>query len=259
VSNINVTVPIRASGAPEVELAFDGNVGVNDPALGAVRLLLAQSIVPPEDDRRLVDPNAFPFRAVVSIIADGLPCSGWLYGVDVVATAGHCVYKGGRFFTTVTVRPAGSRGIGCNARALFTTVGWTLSDERYDYGAIKLACELGVATGWLGYGWGQDIHVNTSTILVGYGIDAAAALKLYSSPGTIDAVHNGQLFYTNDTGGAASGGPVIVDSVCLACAVAIHAKPLHLGLRRPHRKSNHGALISREVFENMRAWKELPY
>jgi glutamyl endopeptidase len=243
ISNIATVLTIRASPAPEVELPFNGSI--SDSVVGSI------------DSRSVVDPSVFPFRAVVRILADGTSCSGWLYGEDVVATAGHCIHKRGRWAQSVTVQTGGLPAKVCRARTLFTTVGWTQGDERYDYGAIKLDCIMGTTTGWLGYGWGHDLRVNNTRVsVVGYGAETAGGPKLQASLEPVDALVDGQLFYSNDTGDGTSGAPVIASSLCGACAVAVHAKPLHNG-PPPHNKSNHGTLISREVFENLRAWKEL--
>jgi glutamyl endopeptidase len=245
-SNITVRVPIRPSTAPESEPPFE--VGSSDQTV----------IIGPDDERKPVaDLSAFPFRAVVSILADGSSCSGWLYGADVVATAGHCIHKKGRWSSKVTVRTANWPYQTCDARALFTTVGWALDeDERYDYGSIKLACKMGTTAGWLGYGWGRKLLARMTTTVIGFSAGRDGKPQLYTSPGAIDGLLDGQVFYSNDTGEQTSGAPVIALRACARCAVAIHTKPTH-DAPKPHSTSNHGTLISREVFENLRAWKEL--
>lgn len=245
-SNVTARVFIRASTAPESEPPFE--VDSSDQTV----------IIGPDDERKPVaNLDAFPFRAVVSILADGSSCSGWLYGSDVVATAGHCIHKKARWSSKVTVRTPNWPYQTCAARALFTTAGWALDeDERYDYGAIKLACRMGTTAGWLGYGWGQKLQAKMTTTVIGFSAGRDGKPQLFTSPGTIDGLAEGQLFYNNDTGEQTSGAPVIAVGACTRCAVAIHTKPTH-DAPRPHDRSNHGTLISREVFENLRAWKEL--
>src|SRR5699024_3187269 len=49
-----------------------------------------------EDDRYRVDTLSRPQRSVVLIrYAGGQRCTGWMFGTDLVITAGHCVFENG--------------------------------------------------------------------------------------------------------------------------------------------------------------------
>ena len=103
-------------------------------------------------------------------------CSGWLYGNDIVATAGHCVHDGGpggNWKQNVQVFPGrngNSSPYGsCTARRLHSVNGWVnSSNEEYDYGAIKLNCSIGNTTGWFGYWWQSASLNNGGSIINGY-------------------------------------------------------------------------------------------
>jgi glutamyl endopeptidase len=211
-----------------------------------------------DDLTKVLDPDAFPHRAVVLINGGGTSCSGWLYGENVVATAGHCVFEKGVWFTNVTVVSTPSPRRTCNAKTLFSTVGWTTAAaEEYDYGAIELDCDMGLTSGWLGYGWETIAPRNARTKVIGYlSRPANRPPELFSSQGKIDAARSDQLFHDNDTLIQMSGSPILVDRRnCRGCAVAIHSRAAHAGAA-PHDTSNHGPVISRRVFENLRAWKQ---
>jgi glutamyl endopeptidase len=133
------------------------------------------------DSRTRVNPTtSFPARATALITfnqgSGSFICTGWLINKNTVATAGHCVHTGGpngSFSRNVRVYPGrnGSQAPfgSCTARTLFTVVGWAnASDERYDYGAVKLNCNIGQTTGWYGL-LAQSMTLNGQrSIITGY-------------------------------------------------------------------------------------------
>lgn len=221
------------------------------------------------DSRKRVNPTtSYPARAVALITFDGGRCTGWLYGKDVVATAGHCVHDGGTsgsWHTNVRVYPGrngNSAPYGsCSAKNLYSTTGWTGSkDERYDYGVVKLNCSIGNTTGWFGY-WSQAGSLNgLPTIISGYPGDKP--LQQWKSTDKVQTTEARQVFYLNDTFGGMSGSPVYYkrpagSSGCSGfCSMAIHAYGLH-GIP-PHSTQNHGTRIVSSVVNNLRAWKSRP-
>ncbi|MDA2809140.1 hypothetical protein O4J56_00660 [Nocardiopsis sp. RSe5-2] len=139
-------------------------------------------IIGEEDDRYRVETDFYPYTTVVSMVRDagddGVEyCTGWMAGPDLVVTAGHCVADGGSgdFYEADTFRlapayddrydPAAPFGE-CGARQLFSQDGWVHDGEsKYDFGAVKLDCTIGEATGWLGYFWTvRSLQGPTSTI-----------------------------------------------------------------------------------------------
>lgn len=216
------------------------------------------------DTRVKVYTTDYPARAVALITFDGGRCTGWLYGSDVVATAGHCVHEGpgGNWRTGVTVYP-GYNGAdaanpapfgSCGASWLGSVHGWVAHrDEQYDYGVVKLNCTIGNTTGWFGYWWQSASLLRLNTIIGGYPADKP--LEQWWSSDQVRAATLRQVFYMNDTIGGNSGGPVWQDRDG-PYAMAIHAYGLHG--RSPHGTNNHGTRITKEVFNNLKAWKDSP-
>jgi glutamyl endopeptidase len=116
-------------------------------------------------DRTGVNANdtEIPARAILSRVrfpsASG-SCTGWFYGPDFVATAGHCVYNSdyGGWATSITIYP-GRNGTAApygstTAAGLYSVSRWTDGeDSNHDYGAIWTNAALGNTTGWLRPSW----------------------------------------------------------------------------------------------------------
>jgi glutamyl endopeptidase len=219
-----------------------------------------ESIIPPDDRRRVSPTTGFPYRAIVLVTSDAGRCTGWLYGRDVVATAGHCVHSGGSggaWYSNVRVYPGrdgqASPYGSCTAKRLYSVRGWTDSkSEQYDYGAIKLNCRVGDQTGWFGFFW-QDASLNNlATEVAGYPGDKP--LQQWMHRDRVRASEVRQVFYQNDTAPGNSGGPVFYSRPnCGVCSMAVHAYGLHGS--NPHANNNHGSRITRECFQNLVSWR----
>jgi glutamyl endopeptidase len=216
------------------------------------------------DNRVLVSPTTtFPARATVLITFSGGRCSGWMIGANTVVTAGHCVHTGGpggSWHTEVVVYP-GRNGSSspygsCTARTLYSAAGWTQSsDDRYDYGAVKLNCSIGNTTGWYGFFWTNASLLNLPTTINGYPEDTQ--LTQMRSSDRVRATDTYEVFYENDTVEGMSGGPVYYNrSGCPQCSMAIHTKGTYNG--PPFSTHNHGTRITQEVFNNLLAWENAP-
>ena len=195
-------------------------------------------------------------------------CTGWLISPNTVATAGHCVHTGGpngSFSTNVVFYPgrdgATSPFGSCAATTLFTVLGWTnSSDEQYDYGVIKLNCNIGNTVGWFGW-WRQSSTLKKQHAqITGYPGDKPVGQQ-WGSFGEIAAAEKGQIFYRPDTFGGMSGSPVYQPdregSGCqVTCAMGIHAYGVHGSGN--HASNNHGTRITKEVHNNFLAWIAAP-
>jgi glutamyl endopeptidase len=230
-----------------------------------------ETIIEPDDRVRVIPTTAYPARAVALVtFTQGFPrltCTAWMIGPDTAVTAGHCVHSGGAngaFSTNVRVFPGRNAGSGpygsCAARRLYTSVGWaSLGDERYDYGAIKLACTIGNVTGWFGFFAQTATFTGVEQRINGYPSDKR--LTQWRADDQIRLSQTSQLFYQTDTLGGMSGSPVYQPAragrFCTgACAIAIHGYGLHGA--PPHGTHNHGTRITQAVFENLLAWRSAP-
>ena len=251
-------------GAEKLEEPAEDGVNLFD--FSALKVLRGGSIIGADNRTRVHPTTTYPARAVVLITYDGGRCSGWLYGNNIVATAGHCVNSGGsdgsggNWRTNIRVYPGRDGNSfapfgSCGAKRLFSVDGWiNQSDERYDYGAIKLDCTVGDTTGWFGYHSQPAGLKNMSTTLPGYPGDKP--LTQWQSTGQVDVTRANQIFYMNDAIAGQSGGPVYFNRAFCGgpCAMAIHAYGLHGS--PPHSEFNHGTRITEEVFDNLYAWKK---
>jgi glutamyl endopeptidase len=211
------------------------------------------------DTRTLVTPTTvYPARAIGLLTFTGGFCTGWLIGKDTVVTAGHCVHAGAGGTWRANVRfypgrngsssPYGS----CTAKRLHSVTGWTSSsDEKYDYGSVKLNCTVGNTTGWFGFFSSSSLTGLPATV-AGYPDDKP--LTQWKATGSITVTQDRQLFYKNDTRPGQSGSPVYYNrSGCGFCSMAIHAYGVHGS--SPHSTNNHGTRIISAVYNNLLAWK----
>ncbi|HZN17233.1 MAG TPA: trypsin-like serine protease [Micromonosporaceae bacterium] len=252
------------TGAP-VDADATAPDGPSDPALGI------ESIYGADNRIRISPATSFPARAVVQITRNGAAhCSGWLYGKDIVATAGHCVHtggSGGSWYSGLTIWPGrdgSSTPYGsCGVRRLHSVAGWTTDgNEAFDYGAIKLNCTIGNTTGWFGYWWQSATLAGFSTLINGYPGDKPFGQQWRgdSVARTVAVSQTSQIFYTNDTAGGMSGSAVYQfrasgSAFCTGqCSMAIHAYGFPHGAY-PHNTYNHATRITEARFNNLQSWK----
>jgi glutamyl endopeptidase len=235
------------------------------PGLGKGDL---KSIIGTDSRSQVTATTTYPWRSVALITFDGGRCTGWLYGANIVATAGHCVHSGGSngdWKKNVRVYP-GRNGSSspygfCRARKLYSVQGWTASkDETYDYGAVKLDCTVGNTTGWFGLWWQAASLNGLSVNVAGYPGDKP--LTHWRGTGSIASTQARQVFYLHDTAGGQSGGPVFQNRApgslgCSGqCVTAIHTYGLHGG--STHKTHNHATRIVKSLFDNLIAWRNAP-
>jgi glutamyl endopeptidase len=228
-----------------------------------------ESVIGTDDRTQVTNTTSFPNSAIVRISFSAGSCTGWLIGANTVATAGHCVAPGGTggFYdpATYTIAP-GQNGTSqpfgtCGARRLFSVVGWTDSaNEAFDYGAIKLKCNIGNTTGWFGFFWTTADLTGSPATVTGYPGDKPFGTNWTHSL-SIAVNGNDQLFYLIDTAPGQSGSPVWKQEqpgLCSGgCGMAIHAYGLH-GTTPPHSDHNHGTRITEARFNNLINWRNAP-
>lgn len=179
---------------------------------------------------------------------------------------GHSGGLFGSWFTNVRFFP-GRNGDGtppygsCSATRLYSVHGWTtLGLESFDYGAVKLNCNVGNTVGWMGAWWQSAALGNLQATVAGYPGDKPR--QQWRSTGRLANSDSSQVFYPNDSIGGMSGGPVYqvgrTGAFCQGtCAFAIHTQGLH-GLFGKHANYNHGTRLTQSIYTNLSAWRNAP-
>ncbi|QSB06473.1 trypsin-like serine peptidase [Natronoglycomyces albus] len=219
------------------------------------------------DDRVRVSPaTSFPASATVNITRNGGNyCTGWLIGPDTVITAGHCLHSGGpngswyprNQYLAWPGRDGGSTPYGsCSFTSFHSVVGWTQNgNSSYDYGAGKLNCNVGNATGTYGFRWQTASYNGTTSYNRGYPGDKPTGQQ-WMSTDQIRHSHDLQLFYRNDTVGGHSGGPIyLINSTCGVCGISVHAYGIWQGQPTPWGNHNYGPRITQGAFNNFITWR----
>lgn len=205
-------------------------------------IFLPFSVIGADERVAVINTTTFPERTVVQILFESgfgqSLCSGTMVSPDTVLTAAHCIHSGtilGRPYSDFLVIPArntGSSPFGeCRARQAFVLAGWTSSltaeDSRYyDLGALKLDCQVGEATGWLGVALLDEDQLGTPTVVRGYANDKSPPGRQWQSEDSLRILWDLKGFYQNDTYGGTSGAPVYLatDDTML---VGVHTNGLH--------------------------------
>jgi len=265
---LTIAEPYQGTMLSEEEL-FD--LGVNIDSYHDVEDLLALEPVTNElgisaiigiDTRVRTYTTSYPARAVVLITFNAGFCTGWLIGPDTVVTAGHCVHSGGTlgdWYSNYTIYPGRNQSIipygSCGAMWLASVTGWTeQKNENYDYGAIKLDCDVGDDIGYFGFMWkkGKKKMKNYPAAISGYPADKN--FDQWQSHNKVRVSKKKQIFYENDTIAGMSGSPVWYDNYTYGpVAIGIHTMGPH-GLG-PHSIYNHGTRIDKGVFNNLMYWR----
>jgi glutamyl endopeptidase len=219
----------------------------------------------PDDRIQITNTGVYPWSAHCSLLITAADNSqwigtGWFIGPHTVMTAGHVVYiRGGaadgwvRSIQVMPGRNGNTLPFGSITSNSFRSVtGWTQwGDWNYDYGAIILPSDLGIRTGWFGFGVWSDSEL-TSSIgnLSGYPGDKPSGTQWYDWH-QIASVDPRKVYYDIDTYGGQSGSAVYriiyADNQAKRYGIAIHA---YGGAT-----TNSGTRIVTPVFNNMVAWK----
>jgi glutamyl endopeptidase len=227
-----------------------------------------ESVIGPDGRTKVTNTKTFPARATVIILFNGgFLCSGWLVNRNTVVTAGHCVADGDGtpLFDRTTyeiapgynesANPKAPYGV-CGARRLYTNAGWkNQGRDDFDYGAIKLDCNVGNQTGF--YGYSKNVAKDNRVTTQGYPGDKPFGTQ-WKMAGRVTVLQARRVFYKIDTFGGQSGSPVWrnINANCTHCGIAIHAYGIYGS--PPFSTNNHGTRIINTVFQNITNWKNAP-
>ena len=201
------------------------------------------SVVGTDDRVAINDTTGFPSRAIVQILfnnqfgAESL-CTGTMISEDTVLTAAHCIHSGtiaGASYSNYRVMPGRNKGAApfgrCGATRTFVLRGWTtaqipLDARYYDIGAIKLDCDVGQRTGWLGVEALADSGLGVKTTVQGYAADLVPPGRQWVSEDELRVLWELKGFYQNDTYGGTSGAAVTA-SDRRETIIGVHTNGLH--------------------------------
>ncbi len=217
------------------------------------------SVIGPDDRVQVTDTTQFPARATVYFTYQGIWCTGWMYAPNMVGTAAHCLHTGGATgawrsgFRAYPARAGAESPFGsCDVTAAFVPAAWVRdAAAEHDYGALRLDCAVGVATGWYGLHYGPESLTGAEVTMNGYPQDKPSATQ-WTSRGQVVSDNGRSLAYTADSTGGQSGSPVhgsVAGAECSPhCLLAVHAYG--------GSDSNSGPKLTRDVFDNLLAWRD---
>lgn len=224
-----------------------------------------QSVLGPDNRERVFDTtggaegakSAAPGIALIIMWDDAgntYGCTGYMYGPDIVGTAGHCVHHPdiGGWIASARVYPAQNEQQSpygyCDVTTAHSVTGWTEDqDVRVDYGALQLDCNVGNTTGWFGTYWQTGSYDGSVLAVYGYPNDKLPMYTMWGMLGPITDSYDWRLRYKIDTAGGQSGAPVYGPGCVTFCVGAIHA---YGGA-----DYNYATRITESTFNNLVDWK----
>jgi V8-like Glu-specific endopeptidase len=238
---------------------------LDDISVASFGELAQRETVHGTDDRVQISATSiYPWRVHASLLITAADNSqwigtGWFIGPHTLMTAGHVVFiknsgipnRDGwvRKIVVMPGRNGASLPYGSVTSTSFrTVVGWANSgDENYDYGAIILPTNLGLTTGWFGFGvWGDSELTSVTANISGYPGDKPSGTQWYAAR-RVASVNPRKVYYDVDTAGGQSGSAVYRIMNGGRYGIAIHA---YGGAT-----TNSGTRIVTPVFNNMLNWK----
>lgn len=239
------------ASVPHAEDAVSGSIG------GRV---LLESVIGTDDRELVPDTTISPWRRncalrIKSKSGQAYVGTGWFIGPRTVMTAGHCVYlhDDGGWPASIEVIP-GMDGVNrpydSQVSTRFRSVdGWIQEQSsESDYGAILLDEDTGNRTGWFAFtNLSDEELLSVDANIAGYPADKDNATRQYFHARRILSLTPRRLQYDIDTFGGQSGSCIWLNLNGERVAVGIHTTGGSRG--------NSGTRIYKEVFDNMKLWK----
>jgi V8-like Glu-specific endopeptidase len=249
-----VEIGYGSEGNPSNSLPIDEN--------GKLSIDFETKAVIGPDDSEKVKVMGFPYNTIALLrieCDDGHHIgTGFFISPRCIATAGHCVFKDGKWAKSVTVVPGASLGDfpkrwGETTAIKFRSVeGWVkYSDIEYDYGAIILSDNLlfQKLCGYMGY---AEYHSELASEVELVGYPDGKGEKQFFTKGFINREEGNLLYYTLDTEPGQSGSPVFVrdtDNKCIVVGV-------HRGTNNVQTE-NHAIRVNNSVMCRWQEWSDL--
>jgi glutamyl endopeptidase len=211
-----ITIPPSLAAAAQAKSsagaagrAVGARAGATKPNPG-----MAGSVIGGDDRVREGVPGDYPWRSIVYLSTNQGQCTGFMLSRDVVVTAGHCVYEGGwvTSYTAVPGKNGGSQPYGsCSGgiNDVWTTSNWiSTGSADYDYGLVKLTCDIGNTVGWFGWWYNTGETLTGQYLYVeGYPGDKPYATMWWDGD-PISSQSATRLSYQIDTYNGQSGSPL---------------------------------------------------
>ncbi|HET9143565.1 trypsin-like serine peptidase [Actinophytocola sp.] len=237
VNGTGKTVTLPAQTATALKAAAGGQSGSLGAATGKATDKAApvgtDSVIGPDGRVQESVPSTFPWGGIAHLETNQGGCTGFMLSRDVLVTAGHCVHFNGSWVTSYTVTPGrtgNSKPFGTCSGGIadvWTTWNWINGyPSDYDYGLVKLTCDIGYSTGWFGwsYNTGENL-VGQYLYVEGYPGDKPYGTMWWDGDTVYSQTAN-KLWYWVDTFGGQSGSPVYRYSSsgpCVGwCVIGIH-------------------------------------